>query len=261
MIERAGKAPIWRGKGKQIQVATKARQADAASGKSSTGAPKRAGHRRGRPRLDEAGQLDRDLLRHALDHFLEKGFEATTLSAITRSLGMSKQTIYARYRDKHALFRAALQSAIDDWLAPMESLGEHESDNLETTLVAVATVLVTTMLSQTGLRLIRITNAESYRMPEIGRHTYGRGHELCAQYLRDLFRRRLPPGSDIEDLATAFLNLMSSPARLNAWGLDPGPVDVDAFVRKRVGLFLKGALSHRADDLAELNAKRGEPSR
>jgi AcrR family transcriptional regulator len=231
-------------------VATQARKPGAPGGKSSGGAPLRAGRRRGRPRLDQAGQLDRDLLRHALDHFLEKGFEATTLSAITRSLGMSKQTVYARYPDKHALFRAALQSAIDDWLAPMESLEVHESDDLETTLVAVAMVLVTTMLSQTGLRLIRITNAESYRMPEIGRHTYGRGHELSAQYLRDLFRRRLPAGSDVEDLATAFLNLMSGPARLNAWGLDAGPADIEAFVRKRVRLFLDGALADRAGELA-----------
>lgn len=201
---------------------------------------------RGRPRRDQAGQLDRDLLRHALDHFLDKGFEATTLSAITRSLGMSKQTVYARYRDKHALFRAALQSAIDEWLAPIERLPEHESEDLEATLVAVARILVTTMLSETGLRLIRITNAESYRMPEIGRYTYGRGHQLFAAYLRDLFRRRLPveaeADKDVEDLVTAFLNLMSGPARLNAWGLDAEPIDVDEFTRKRVHLFLCGAL-------------------
>jgi AcrR family transcriptional regulator len=202
--------------------------------------------RRGRPRRDQAGQLDRDLLRHALDHFLDKGFEATTLSAITRSLGMSKQTVYARYPDKHALFLAALQSAIDEWLAPFESLHEHESEDLEASLVAAATILVTTMLSPTGLRLIRITNAESYRMPEIGRYTYGRGHELFARYLRDLLGRRLPLDAertrDVEDLVTAFLNLLSGPARLNAWGLDLKPVDIDAFVHNRVRLFLSGAL-------------------
>jgi AcrR family transcriptional regulator len=224
-------------------MATPARETTPVTAKRRGDAP---AQRRGRPRLDQAGQLDRDLLRHALDHFLDKGFEATTLSAITRSLGMSKQTVYARYPDKHALFLAALRSAIDEWLAPFASLHEHESDDLEATLVAAARVLVTTMLSQTGLRLIRITNAESYRMPEIGRFTYGRGHELFAQYLRDLFRRRLPLDSerakDVEDLVSAFLNLLSGPARLNAWGLDVEPVDIEAFVRKRVRLFLSGAL-------------------
>jgi hypothetical protein len=35
---------------------------------------------------------------------------------------------------------------------------------------------------------------------------------------------------------------MSGPARLNAWGLDVEPVDVEDFVRRRVRLFLTGAL-------------------
>ena len=212
------------------------------------GRPERKRHGRGRPRRDEAGQLDSELLGHALDHFLEKGFEGTTMNAITRSLGMSKQTVYARYPDKHALFRAALQSAIDEWLAPAATLHELEDqDDLEATLVAVAKALVTTMLSPTGVRLIRITNAESFRMPEIGRETYGRGHELFARYLRDLFARRLPAvertDAEIEDLVTAFLNLISGPARLNAWGLEAASIEVEGFVRRRVRLFLAGALA------------------
>ena len=199
---------------------------------------------RGRPRRDQAGAIDRDLLRHSLDHFLDKGYEGTTLSAITLSLGMSKQTVYSRYPDKHALFIAALQSAVDEWLAPLAALRDCEGDDLEATLVSVARLIVTTLLSPAGLRLIRITNAESFRMPEIGRHTYGKGHAMIAVYLRDLFGRRLGDGrsapADIDDLVTAFLNLMSGPARLNAWGLDAEPIDVTSFVGCRVSLFLDG---------------------
>jgi TetR/AcrR family transcriptional regulator, mexJK operon transcriptional repressor len=209
--------------------------------------PQRKRHGLGRPRRDQIGELDRELLSHALDHFLEKGFEGTTMNAITRSLGMSKQTVYARYTDKHALFRASLNSAIEEWLAPAATLHELEEEDLETTLIAVAKALVTTMLSHTGLRLMRITNAESFRMPEIGRQTYGRGYELFAGFLRDLFKRRLcnkaSPDDDIEDLVTAFLNLISGPGRLSAWGLGAEPVNVDDFARRRVRLFLGGALA------------------
>lgn len=209
-------------------------------------APARARKGRGRPRLNEVGLLDGELLAHALDHFLEKGFEATTVSAITRSLGMSKQTVYSRYPDKSSLFFAAIKSATDVWLAPVASMPEQECEDIEATLVGVAAIIVTTMMSDVALRLIRITNAESYRMPEIGRFTYGRGHQLIADYLRDLFQRRIMPntgpGTDLEDLVTAFLNLMSGPARLNAWGLEVEPVNVDVFVNRRVHLFLRGAL-------------------
>ncbi|MBW8753951.1 MAG: TetR/AcrR family transcriptional regulator [Sphingomonadales bacterium] len=208
-----------------------------------------AARRRGRPTRDQAERLDDELLSHALDHFLEKGFEGTTLNAITASLGMSKQTVYLRFGDKLTLFRAALRRAIDQWLVPLEHLRALETDDLEQTLLDVSRTIVTTLMSPAGLRLIRITNAESFRMPEIGDYTYRRGHAQIARYLTDLLRRRIfagdPAPPDLDDLATAYLNLLSGPARRDAWGLDEKPIDIDSFVRSRVKLFLHGVLPAR----------------
>jgi TetR/AcrR family transcriptional regulator, mexJK operon transcriptional repressor len=208
---------------------------------------KRKGRGRGRPRRDEVEDIDRRLLARALDYFLDMGYEATTINAITASLGMSKQTIYLRYRDKLSLFKAALQRAIDNWLVPLTHLQELEGDDLEQTLIDVSRLIVTTLMSPEGLRLIRITNAESYRMPEIGESTYRQGHEFIARYLADLFRRRIPAakrasGVDLDDLATTFLNLLSGPARLTAWGLSTNEINVDEFVRRRVQIFLNGIM-------------------
>jgi TetR/AcrR family transcriptional repressor of mexJK operon len=213
---------------------------------SGAGAEAPALRRRGRPRRDQVDQLNRELLQQALDHFLEKGFEATTMYAIARSVGMSKQTVYARYADKLALFKAALQDATDEWLAPLQRLPELETDDLEETLIRVSRAIVATLMGPAGVRLIRITNAESYRLPEISEYTYQRGHQILAGHLADLFRRKMrfdasaPP--DFDDLATAFLNLMSSPARLTAWGMGGDQTDVEEFVRRRVKLFLHGVL-------------------
>lgn len=206
----------------------------------------RQGRRRGRPSRQEAEQLDRDLLAQALDHFMEKGFEGTTIDAITSSLGMSKRTVYNRYDDKLELFKAALQRGIEDWLAPFETLPDLESDDLETTLIDVSREIVKTLNSPLGVKFIRITNAESYRMPEIGRLLYFRGHQVISRYLVDLFQRRIfvdaSPEIDVKELASAFLNLMSSPARLIAWGLQTEQPEIEEFVRTRVRLFLHGAL-------------------
>ena len=99
--------------------------------------------------------------------------------------------------------------------------------------------------------LIRITNAESYRMPEIGAYLYGRGSRQIVLYLTDLLHRRVNPDPeqlpDLNDLATAFLNLMSAPARLDAWGFGVDEADVDRFVRQRVKLFLRGVLRNETD--------------
>lgn len=205
--------------------------------------------RRGRPTRDQAERLDDELLTHALDHFLEKGFEGTTLNAITTSLGMSKQTVYLRYGDKLTLFRAALRRAIDEWLVPLANLRSLETDDVEQTLLDVSRLVVTTLMSPAGQRLIRVTNAESFRMPEIGEYGYRRGHAQIGDYLRDFLRRRIfaddPSPPDLDDLATAYLNLLSGPARINAWGLAEEPIDVEGFVRRRVKLFLHGVLPGR----------------
>ena len=86
--------------------------------------------RRGRPRGNQFDRLKQDFLRHALDHFLDNGFAATRVSDITRSFGMSKQTVYAHFGDKLGLFKAALQCAIDEWLVPLKDLGRLERDDL-----------------------------------------------------------------------------------------------------------------------------------
>lgn len=212
----------------------------------SKGDAKPAPRRRGRPRREEAEQIDRDLLAHALEHFLDKGFEGTTVDAIAASLGMSKRTVYNRYGDKEELFKAALRGAIEEWLSPLETLLELETDDFEETLINVTRHIVMTLNSPAGVRLIRITNTESYRMPEIGSLLYFRGHQVWSRYLVDLFARKVfadvSPMPDLEDLAGAFLNLLSSPARLIAWGLQADQPDLEEFVQSRVKLFLHGML-------------------
>ena len=200
--------------------------------------------RRGRPRTNEIDQLKLEFLRHALDHFLEAGFEATRVSDVTRSFGMSKQTVYAHFGDKLGLFKAALQNAIDEWLVPLADLRRHESDDLHATLIGVGCDIAETLMSPAGVRLIRISNAESFRLPEMTEFTDQRGHRQIADYLCDLFVRRAPAAVEraggAQALVTVFLDLISGPARRTAWRWDQGRLDIEQFIRHRVGIFLHG---------------------
>lgn len=195
----------------------------------------------GRPTLSNEELLDR-----ALDLFLEKGFERTTIDAITASAGMAKRTVYLRYGDKTALFKAALQQAIDAWIVPVERLRAAETDDLEETLLRVGQMLVANLMRPEGLRLLRITNAESGRMPEIGAYTYQHGTGPTLAYLADLFRRRTGLGAefpDAEEAAFAFLNLVvSGPPTMTAWGVVLDEAAVDRHTRYSVRLFLHGLL-------------------
>jgi TetR/AcrR family transcriptional regulator, mexJK operon transcriptional repressor len=198
----------------------------------------------GRPTLSNEELLDK-----ALDLFLEKGFERTTIDAITATAGMAKRTVYLRYGDKTALFKAALQRAIEEWIVPIERLRAAESDDLEETLLKVGQILVANLMTPAGLRLLRITNAESGRMPEIGAYAYRHGTEPTVAYLADLFRRRIPFGLEVADAteaAVAFLYLVGGPPTMTAWGLVLDDDAIDRHTRYCVRLFLYGLLSREA---------------
>ena len=57
--------------------------------------------------FDEAEVLDR-----ALELFRARGYQQTSFSDLTTELGVSRQSIYDTYGDKHALFHAALQNYV-----------------------------------------------------------------------------------------------------------------------------------------------------
>jgi AcrR family transcriptional regulator len=199
----------------------------------------------GRPTLTNEELLDK-----ALDLFLEKGFERTTIDAITASAGMAKRTVYLRYSDKTALFKAALQRAIEDWIVPVERLRAAESDDVEETLLRVGQILMENLMTPAGLRLLRITNAESARMPEIGAYTHENGTAPTIAYLADLIQRRIPFRSDIanpEEAAFAFLYLVAcGPATMAAWGVVLDKAAIDRHTQYCVRLFLYGLLPREA---------------
>ena len=203
--------------------------------------------RPGRPSLSNEQLLD-----HALDLFLEQGFERTSIEAICQAAGMAKRTVYARYGDKTSLFKAALQRAIEEWIVPIESLRAAETGDLEECLLSVGQILVANIMSPAGLRLMRLTNAESGRMPEIGAYNVAQGTQPTIDYLADLFQHRLggelPMDAEEAQLAgQAFLNLVTGPALTAAWGVAIDQAAVDRHTRFSVRLFLHGMLAGSDD--------------
>jgi AcrR family transcriptional regulator len=195
-----------------------------------------------RPSLNNEEFLDK-----ALDLFLDKGFERTSIEEITATAGMAKRTVYLRYGDKKSLFKAALKRAIEEWIVPVERLRAVECDDLEESLLAIGQILVDNILSPAGLRLLRVTNAESGHMPEIGAYTVQQGTEPTIAFLADLFRRHIGRDGegfpDAEDAAEAFINLVvGGPAIAAAWGVVRDKAAIDRRVRYSVRWFLHGLL-------------------
>src|ERR1700739_1386530 len=72
--------------------------------KMSAARTKRAAVRFGRPPKELAGEVDTRILDAARKMFLERGFEGASIDEIAAAARWGKPTIYARFRDKRALF-------------------------------------------------------------------------------------------------------------------------------------------------------------
>ena len=206
--------------------------------------------RPGRPSLSNEQLLDK-----ALDLFLEQGFERTSIEAICAAAGMAKRTVYARYGDKTSLFKAALQRAIADWIVPVGRLRAAEGADLEQSLLSVGSILLANIMSPAGLRLLRLTNAESGRLPEIGAYNVQAGTEPTIAYLADLFRRSLGDAVaplDAREAAEGFLHLVTGPGIDAAWGIKRDEAALARHIRSSVRLFLHGMLAARRGEGAEL---------
>lgn len=201
----------------------------------------------GRPTRETAQRRQEELLERALEMFSQSGFELTTIDAIASSLNMTKRTIYARYKDKAALFEAAVKRAIDRWFIPIERLRTADTGDLETTLVAIARLRVANNLSPEGLRLQRIVTSEAFRFPEVY-HAYEVVANTVIQFLVEIFEkyRAEQPGEWFEDselAASTFLSIVNTPARRALlFGRTPQPDMMDRFIEKAVHLFMTGLL-------------------
>lgn len=210
-------------------------------GNSAGAAPSRAG----RPTREQSERRRAELLDRALDMFLDKGYEQTTIEAVAAAVSMTKRTVYARYADKAALFHAAVQQAIERWIVPDASLRALETDDLETTLTAVARMRVAHVMTPEGLKLQRIINTESYRFPDIFTTAYEQGTKPVIAFLADLLRRHAASGAigveRPEMAANVFLSMVvGGPVRIIVSGNTIDPEAIEDRIVFSVRLFLDG---------------------
>jgi TetR/AcrR family transcriptional repressor of mexJK operon len=199
----------------------------------------------GRPTRAQQEQRHEELLNVALDIFLERGFEQTTMEEIATHVGMSKRTVYARYQDKGALFQAAVRRAIERYTVPRDALEAVATDDLEETLAAIARLRIANVATPVATKLQRILSAQSYRFPELFNAAFEEGAGPTISFLSDLFLRYSRLGkinvTEPRRAATAFLSLVvGGPARIIVSGNKLDDSEIEKHIRFAIGIFLDG---------------------
>jgi TetR/AcrR family transcriptional repressor of mexJK operon len=163
----------------------------------------------------EARKLDRReaILEVAVDHFLQHGYAATTMSEIAAVIGGSKATLWSYFPSKEALFEAVLDRVTTLFRQQMIALLDPSSD-LEAALRGFCRRFIEKVTSPDAVALYRLIIAEAGRFPEVGTIFYQRGPDTTLRFLAEFIglgmaRGALRPG-DPRQAATILIALSMS---------------------------------------------------
>ena len=205
--------------------------------------PAATNSRIGRPTPEESVRRHEELLERAMEVFIDRGFEKTTVLDIASTVGMSKGTIYSHYAGKDELFLAAFRRTIERFTLPIETYQAVEVDDLETTLKAVARLRIDNVSTPTGIKFQRILYAESIRFPGLYTEYFEVGSGPCVAFLSDLFIRRTKQGElnvdNPENAAVSFIILVvGGLTRFITTGGRPGKDEIEKRINYTIRLLL-----------------------
>ncbi len=188
----------------------------------------------------------RQVLAGARQVFGEAGYERASVDLIAARAGVSKATVYNHFRDKQALFVAAVVEACDDMRCGFASCLDRPPGDVEQGLRHLGERIVSMSLSPSVARLYRQAIAEAAQQPEIGRMVFERGTLALQAAVASQLRRWCDAGAlrieDLDAAAVAFLSLchgdLLTRARLGVLE-DPFDARVRASVARAVDLFLR----------------------
>jgi len=186
--------------------------------------------------------------------FLARGYGSASMDAIAKQAGVSKQTVYAHFGGKAALFGAIVQARSDSIADMIPRPGAPVGDPGEA-LEAIARRFLTIVLSPEAVARFRVVMAESGRFPELARVFYDSGPKRATLALAEFLGRLDESGvlrvPDSQLAAGQFFAMVRGDLFLrNLLGLrqPTDAADVDAVVRHAVGNFIA---VHRPSSAAE----------
>jgi AcrR family transcriptional regulator len=187
-----------------------------------------------------------EVLRAARDAFAERGYEGTTLAAISTRVGLSPAALLRHAPSKEALFACAMApDGVEGEPLPMEPLRHIPgSADPRKVLRGLAESFVPFFERKIGADLVSYLHAQpSDREPTQLTTTRRRGLTIVADYMRRASRAGRLDVQDPEAAAMAFLGSLVSYVFLHrvARIFDP-PLPLDRYLDNLMGIWTRGAI-------------------
>ncbi len=202
--------------------------------------------RKGRPTEEQSRRLDEQIVSTALELFLEHGYDGVTMDTLASRVGITKRTLYLRYKDKSELFLAAFDASKGEWEVEWSGVLSEPNASLEDKLKVLAEAFLQQVLNPRYIKLGRIAVAQTARYPEEIRMNYDASLSPRIQSVvrvleahRDEIESRWC--DDLELSAELFVGLITGmPARLASMGTVRDLKSEKARSAKAVALFVRG---------------------
>ena len=129
-----------------------------------------------------------EILDVAANFFLTHGYAGSSVSAMARHSGISKESFYRYFKGKEDLFMSVAEEELQDYRDRLTQLTEHwDREDLRASLLKFASTLLSVLLADRTLALRRLVFNETQRVPEIGRRYFSMGPLLAYQSLERCF--------------------------------------------------------------------------
>jgi AcrR family transcriptional regulator len=170
--------------------------------------------RLGRPRADQAGEVEERILQAAELFFLRQGYARTTLEQIASSARIGNTTLYKRYRNKDALFMAVLQRSVD--IAVSRLIERPSGVTARQRLREAGVAMGESALTRDVIAIMRISAAEAETFPNVARMGYRLGFDASVSRAAEAIAGSDLPANVVAAIpaATRFVELALHPLEL-----------------------------------------------
>jgi TetR/AcrR family transcriptional repressor of mexJK operon len=201
--------------------------------------------RRGRPPREHAALLEDHILDVASELFLAAGYGQTSIDLLARRAGTSKRTIYDRFPDKAAVFKAVIHRIVNR-LRPTDVAGLFVPGKLEDVLLRICLAVLHAALQPEALALHRVIVAEAGRFPELAAMVADRpGSQEAIQRIAALLQTSSPRAASAPQTAFAatqflYMTIAAPQRRAMVLGTPMAQAELETWARQTVALFIKG---------------------
>lgn len=129
-----------------------------------------------------------EVLTVASDYFLSHGYKGTSINAMARDSGISKESIYRYFSSKKELFEAVIAKELAAYRKSLQFLDyEKESIPLDSALQRTAETIAGVVTTDRTLALRRLIFQQARQSPDIGQYYYEIGPQAAYENLEKIF--------------------------------------------------------------------------